>query len=501
MTGGRLTPNAIAKRLFVIDPDRDERASQLCIETLATIASNSYGESDGFVSPKLRRFALRSLVLERNFLVGNGEPLSRGDLTSHQYGEMLQAGEDFQGADNLALARTALKNLIDPSTETGQPGQHLMLPFHESLLWYDARRSGTEFSVRKVRMRGSGITLARMLLDPPPDAGEEAIADADDAIRGLRQALTAESPLSELADSLEAVLPAGATDTPAVQDDELESWTLGADASLVPLVRDLCRHASGIVTQGSASAAAMLWQLRSILALDLATNTLRRAWDALQTEPANRRLLLAIAGPNRQADRVRLRSERSYSDARTAIRWATVGTIAGRMEELDRLDGVDWAAEFEGRTARLLQDSVVEPLNSPGEKSFRTLAELAFENANYDRAGNGFRVLVESIGMSAGGTAFRYLSATPDLLAALVGALAAEMPMTSAEFFRRVGEEWGLVMSNDAATGTIIASEVDGADLAVNGRRFERLLIDAGLATGLSDRTVLVGERAGRRER
>lgn len=101
--------------------------------------------------------------------------------------------------------------------------------------------------------------------------------------------------------------------------------------------------------------------------------------------------------------------------------------------------------------------------------------------------------------MSAGGTRYRYVSATPDLLAALVGALSSEMPMNSSQFFRRVAEEWHLVASPEAATGTSLRDELDGAELALNFRRFEKLLIDAGLAAGLSDRTVLVGERAARR--
>jgi hypothetical protein len=149
-----------------------------------------------------------------------------------------------------------------------------------------------------------------------------------------------------------------------------------------------------------------------------------------------------------------------------------------------------------------LQTLVIAALQAPaGEDHFRTLAQRAFENANYDRAGEGFRVLLESIGLSAGGTRYRYLSATPDLLAAMVGALSAEMPMTSSEFFRRVAEEWCLIMSPEAAVGSAFKAELDGSELAANCRRFEKSLIDAGLASGLSDRTVLVGEQTGRRPR
>ena len=38
----RLTPGAIAEELFCLDPDRDERAPQLCAETLLTLVQNGY---------------------------------------------------------------------------------------------------------------------------------------------------------------------------------------------------------------------------------------------------------------------------------------------------------------------------------------------------------------------------------------------------------------------------------------------------------------------------
>ena len=90
----------------------------------------------------------------------------------------------------------------------------------------------------------------------------------------------------------------------------------------------------------------------------------------------------------------------------------------------------------------------------------------------------------KTIGMTAGGTRYRYLSATPDLLAACVGALSSEMPMTSDDFFRRLREEWDIVVSPSAATGTTLSDNLDGDELAINLRRFERLLIESGLASG-----------------
>jgi hypothetical protein len=496
----RLAPKAIAKRLFGIDPDRDERASQLCAETLLTIAASGYrAGADELQSPKVRRFAVRSLVLGANFLDGFPQQLDGGEMTAAEYGSQLAAGEDFKGADNLPLAKAALRSLIDPSTDQGQPGQRLLLPFHETLLWYDARTSGqSSYTVRKVRMRGSGITFARMLLDPPPSA--QAAELGERAVKGIQEALTLESPLSEIAAALEEVLPEEAKRPPVVEEDERQSWALGAHESMAELARALCRHAAGVSGRGGASGPAKLWQLRTVLALDLAINALRRAWEVTESPESGRCLLLAVAGSERRNDRGRLRSERSYDEARTAIRWATIATLAKVMDELARERHVDWSAELEARTANLLQQSVVDPLRRKGRRAdFRALAQLAFENANYDRSGEGFRVLLESIGMSAGGTRYRYLSATPDLLSALVGALSADMPMTSQDFFSRVGDEWGLVISPEAAMGTVLRNELDGADLATNARRFEKLMIEAGLASGVSDRTVLVGERAGRR--
>ena len=498
----RLSPRATAKHLFVIAQDRDERASQLCAETLLTLAANAYGAAGGgLMSPKQRRFALRSLVFGENFLRGYRDGLRYGEMTAEQYGEQLASAEDFQGAENLRLARVALGNLIDPSTEQGQRGQHLMLPFHHSLLWYDARPVAGEFTVREIRMRSAGITLARLLINPPDAAGSDAAAWGLRAVDGIKKALALESPLSEISEALESVLPPSIVDPRRMDAVEEEAWELGSQDRLGELAATICRHAEGVMHQEGASGPSRLWQLRSILALDLAMNSLRRSWEAVGTGQPSRFLVLALAGGDRQRDRVRLRSERSYDEARTVLRWATVAAIESIMRDLAERGCRDWSSEFEGRTATLLQETVVQPLSAAGRNAdFRALAQLAFENANYDRAGErGFRVLLESIGMSAGGTRYRYVSASPDLLAALVGALSREMPMTSSEFFRRVAQEWHLVASPEAAIGTSLRDELDGAELALNFRRFEKLLIDAGLAVGVSDRTVLVGERAARR--
>ena len=164
---------------------------------------------------------------------------------------------------------------------------------------------------------------------------------------------------------------------------------------------------------------------------------------------------------------------------------------------------MNWAAEFEPRSGLSNADdesvsSQLGKLRRPAEdEDYLRLARASVENANYGRAEDGFRVLLESVGLLAG-TRYRYLTATPDLLATLVGALSVRMPMPSREFFAAVRQEWGFVINQESATGTLLGAQLDGVGLERNARRAERLMSDAGLALGLSDRTTMVGERATR---
>src|SRR4051812_18318225 len=111
-----LAPGEVARRLFGIDPDRDERASQLCAETLLTLVQNSYtapSDPDELYSPKRRQFAVRCLALGHNFL----ELLESGrvgadHISTQHYGQLLAAGEDLLDSANLRLARDALQGLI-----------------------------------------------------------------------------------------------------------------------------------------------------------------------------------------------------------------------------------------------------------------------------------------------------------------------------------------------------------------------------------------------------
>jgi hypothetical protein len=132
MSGRRLTPGQVAKTLFTLDPDRDERASQLCMEALLTLAQNGYAnpqQSGLLKSPKRRRFALRSLALGENFLDQRSEGRAGDqDSTPQRYGDQLAAGAEIRGSQNLKLARSTLQGLIDPSTQRGQPGSWLLFP-------------------------------------------------------------------------------------------------------------------------------------------------------------------------------------------------------------------------------------------------------------------------------------------------------------------------------------------------------------------------------------
>jgi hypothetical protein len=461
--------------------------------------------ADQLRSPKVQRFAVRSLALAENFLGGRDTGRAGDDTTTPaEYGSTLARGDRIRDSANLQLAQATMQGLIDPDTQRGQKGAWLLRPFHESLLWYDARRPGPnspEYSVRKVYMRGSGITLARLLARPPGPR------DADlgiSAVAAIQAALTMGSPLADISARLESALPPGEVYNrpPDLEQDEIDAWEKGADPRLADLAARICRHAEGVMHQGGASGPAKLWQLRTILALDLAIHVLQTAWSVTGAPPEERYLLLSLGEGSRALDPERQRSEDTYRSARIRLSEATVQTLARRMQELGE-EVTDWAAEFEPRSglSNAEDDSVASRLarlrHPADSEEYLRLARTAVENANYGRAEDGFRVLLESVGLLAG-TRYRYLTAPPDLLAALVGALSGDMPMASRDFFTAVREEWGFVINQESATDTTLSSQLDGAGLERNARRAERLLSDAGLALGLSDRTTMVGERAAR---
>lgn len=508
----RLSPGPVAEDLFGLAPDRDERAPQLCAETLLTLRQNDYSapsSPDDLRSPKRQLFAVRSLALGENFLGGRTQGrVGDADTSPEEYGGRLARGDQVRGSANLQLAQLALQGLVDPETQRGQVGAWLLRPFHESLLWYDARKPSprsSEYTVRKVYMRGSGITLARLLADPA-DPSDAKLGRA--AVEQIREALNAHSPLAEIGSTLEGALPRNETWTDRridVEDDEKSAWSRGTDPLLGGLAKNLCRHAEGVMLQGHASGPAKLWQLRSILGLDLALHVLRTAWDATDTPTEDRFLLLSFGGSPRAQDPVRQRSEESYRRARIRLAEATVRTLAKRMRALREEEKViAFSGEFRDRTLGASDPESVSsqlsrlPLQASDEDYLR-LARLAVETSNYSRGSeDGFRVLLESVGMLVGTGSYRYLTASPDLIAAMVGALSSRMPMSSRDFIAAAREEWGLVINQESAADTALASQLDGARLAQNARAAERLMSDAGLAVGLSDRTTVVGERASR---
>ncbi|MBA8964951.1 hypothetical protein JOJ86_006229 [Rhodococcus percolatus] len=511
----RLSPGPIAEELFCLAPDRDERAPQLCAETLLTLVQNEYkapNDVGELKTPKRQRFAIRSLALRENFLGARTTGCAGDDETTPEaYGAQLMRGDQIRGSANLELAQLTLQGLVDPDTQRGQPGSWLLRPFHESLLWYDARKANprsSAYTVRKVYMRGSGITLARLIADPA-DACDAALGRS--AVDAIRKALTAESPLADISQILENALPTNETWSdriPQVEDDEKTAWTRGTDSRLASLASHLCRHAEGVMQQGRASAPARLWQLRSILALDLAMHVLRTAWEATATPQEERFLLLSFGGTPRAQDAVRQRSEDSYRRGRIRLSEATVQTLARRMRELKEDCNVTaFAGEFRDNALASNDPASVSSLlaglpDGADNDAYLRIARAAVESANYSRGSeDGFRVLLESVGMLVGTGAYRYLTASPDLLASMVGALSSRMPMSSREFINAVREEWGLVINQESAATTALVTQLDGADLARNARWAERLMSDAGLAVGLSDRTTIVGERASRTQR
>ncbi len=505
MTGedDRLTVGNVATALWPLYPDRDQKASPLCTESLLALLGNTdRGAGDELVSPKVSNFAVRSLIFGENFLDGQTDRMHRGDMTREEYGQKLSIAEDFNGSDNLNLAREALGNLID-TTEglPGQRGEHLLMPFHESLLWYDARKSKSSdsWSVRQVRMRGKGMGIARILIDPPPGAGEDTLGHARTAREELVRLLRAPSPFGKVAEHLESPLHDGSSPRPAIEDAERRWWELAGEDATRPFAKQFSRHLAGVATQKNCSPSDKLWQTRSILALDLASNYLQSAWERSEQPQEQRFLLVCAPGLDRKTDTVRLASERSYKVATTSLRDALVTVIAETMAELQadmRGGAIDFEEHLELRKGAVrdnIRETVIDPYEG-GERDFQTLATNLYKSSSYHRAIDGYRVLLRGIGCYAGGDRYRYQTFRPELFRALIGALSADMPMESGDFFARLREEWGFVASDKAAEGTLFEQAVPSGALANNKSRFEEMLVSSGLASSESDTTVLVGE-------
>lgn len=500
-----LSSAAISRRLFALSPDRDERAPQIAMETLLTLRANGYRAPDrieSFASPKRRNGALRSLALGANFFEGVGQAAG-GGYTKDSLGERLAAGLDFGGSQGLPIAAQALRALIDHETGRGSNrGAILMQPFHETLLWYDGRKSGEAaalWSIRKVYMRGTGITLARVLLDPPAQLDAAVRAEAAEAVAGIQQALNAPSPLTELARRLHAAAP---DELHPAEEDERDAWRAGGEEKLQPLATRLIRHTAAIASQRSVSAPLKLQQLRIIIALDLAYYMIRRSWDYLGTPAAERYLLAAFTPEARRGNPVRVRSEASYLAARQKVSQALVGTLADAAEEFataqSRSGDPGFRPDWPGQFGRSRPRAGLRGLESARTRTdFERAAERCFEDIDgYDRSGaQALRVVLESVGMLLGTGRYRYLRPGPGLLSALVGALSPRLPLASSQFFAAVRDEWGIVIGETQAAGTSVSEQVDGGELRRNARLCERVLTATGLALSLSDQTCMV-ERA-----
>lgn len=497
----RLAPAEVSRQLFVVAPDRDERASHLAMETLLTLWANGYSApatADQLVPPKRRNGAIRSLALRENFLDGMSA-MASPELSVEEMGSLLARGADFGGSDGLGLVQSALQALIDSRTRQGSVGALLMQPFHESLLWYDARRSGSsvKWMVRKVNMRGTGVTLARLLLDPPSYLGRELRELADQAVEGIRLALQAPSPYGELAARLSAAVPEEAEER-KIEPDELEAWASGDNEALRPYAERVIRHAHAITSQSHVGPALKLLQLRNILALDLAHHALSRSWEATATPQRQRFLLASYAPEERRGNRIRIFSEASYRSGRQKVAQAIIAGLAEAMRIVadTKPPAADWADYFEPRS-RL--DAVATTLNDASRPpDFAREAERAYELASgggYGRPSDAFRVLLESVDLLVGTGQYRYLRVGPELLSSMVGALSPSLPARADQFLGSVFAEWNLVIGEAEAVGTDLGEQVEGAELRRNARFFEELMVNAGLALALSDQTCMVGQR------
>ena len=495
----QLSPNGVATALFGVAPDRDEKSPQLAMETYLTLWANDYARpSDGVPrTPKRRNTALRSLALGTNFAEGMEEPAPNGQ-TYASLGDALSRGRDFANSANLALAQQALRALVDPQTEQGSAGASLMLPFHESLLWFDARRSGTKgarWSVRKVNMRGTGITLARMLLDPPPALGDEVRADADVAVAAIREALQAGSPFAALAGRLVLAMPEAEPASP--EPAEADAWSAGTRPELAELTRRIVRHARNVASDTDASSSTRLLHLRAILALDVAHHILSRSWEAIAAPTDHRFMLLTYAPEARRENRVRIASEGSFQAGRQSIIQALIATLARRSAEIAGDAQQTFEEQFEPRSK--LDEIAAQMAMTPSadQATFAALAGRVYEDARgggYARAVDAFRVLLGSVELVRGTGSYRWLQAGPDLLAAMIAAVG-RTPMEAPQFLERVRDEWDIVIGEAEAVGTALESTLDGGLLNRNARHLERTLVASGLAQSLSDQTCMVGQR------
>lgn len=486
---------------MVVALDRDERVEQVGMEMLLTLCANEYTEPEGAVpmSPRIARSRMRSLAIGENFATGTSDELTGGKLAS---------GIDFLDSENLGLMQRSLRPLVDPGTLRGAAGVHLMLPVHEGLLWYDARartEKGQSMPHRPqfVKMRGAGIALARFLLAPPAY-----LADfnrkAEEARREIKDALQAPSPLAELSASLK-----DSTGFEPMSSSELSHWEAADDERLFALGRRLIDHAHAIMTDATRPAQVRLLDLRRIVALDFAWHLLDRAGTESETEPERRALVLCHDPRPRPENRIRRISEDSFKQGVAVLHRGFVAAIAQSMwqwavsEREWTTEEERWAAFFAVRNrseagqpktahARYI-DRLITDLARDPEVDFEGYAARAFEapGDGFDRPVDSMRIMLESCGALAGGSAFRYFRASPALLGALVAARPQQGMQEADDFLAWLAEEWSMVIGEQEGAGAGLRGE--GSALQRNYEHFEQDLVRSGLAVALSDQTCMVG--------
>ena len=333
-------------------------------------------------------------------------------------------------------------------------------------------------------MRGTGVTLARLLLDPPAYLDTDICRSAAEAVEGIREALQSPSPYGELGSRLSAVVPDD-SDERSTEQDERDAWVSGDNEALRPLADRIIRHCHAITSQPHVGPAVKLLQVRNILALDLAHHAISSSWNATDT-PARHRFFLASYTPEERRNNIRVFSETTYRTARLKLTQAIVAHLAQTMRDIaNSRPPADWADYFEPRSN--LQ-TVATTLNRAGVGAdFAFEAERAYELASgggYGRPSDAFRVLLESVDLLVGTGQYRYLRIGPELLASMVGAVWPHMPASADDFLMLVFREWHIVVGEAEAVGTDLANQVEGAELR-NARFLEDMMVNAGLALSL----------------
>jgi hypothetical protein len=428
-------------------------------------------------SPRRDSQLLRSFILGESFVADGDEhsPLA----------ERLSAGEDFAGSDGMGIVKQSLSSLIDPASVRGSLGTQLMLPVHQSLLWYDARKRSSRWVAQYVLMRGTGITLARFLLKPPAYLSDLG-AQAADALARVESALAGKSPYGPIAGSL-ASAESGAM-------IEQRAWNAADSPELEQLGRRLIRHCSAVMSDDSQPPEVRLLHLRRIVALDVAWHMLNSAWNTVATPEADRYLLVCHEPRERAANRARVLSEESYLAANQALTRGLIAELRKRMTDHASRDE-SWESFFLQRsgTSKSYYEDLAAELRRQGKNiDLAAAAGKAFEapGDGFVRPVGAFRVMLESCGLVRGTGRWRYLRATPDLLAAMVAARPESGPQEAADFLTWLRSEWSLVVGEQELHGARLHGE--GSVLQRNATHFERDLVDARLATALSDQTCMV---------